>query len=122
MNDKQEPMDLVKQARELLTNYDISGDHWESESERQLAQLADALESAIQPKWIPVSERLPEFPEGKHSVTVLVSGRWGVREAEWVDPIYNVRNKHPRWERDGRLLPFEPTHWIPMPEAPKMPA
>ena len=63
-------------------------------------------------EWIPVSERLPEKGEG----TVLVCGsRGGIYTA------YLERSgKYPKWHKlNSKNHYCEPTHWMPLPEAPK---
>ena len=73
--------------------------------------LAEAPQPVAQDGWIPVSERLPESAtdvlvygvnHGSASYTVagLFSGEWASQETE-------------------ETTRFEPTHWMPLPAAPK---
>lgn len=77
--------------------------------------------------WIPVTERMPEIdysqPKFAWRVTVLVAGDRGVvMEASWASNGYakTEKGRAPRWERDGRLLWWTPTHWMPMPPPPQV--
>jgi hypothetical protein len=79
------------------------------------AAIIEALEAA-KPKWIPVSERLPESSTPMKSVKV-----WAyaprlkrMREARYVDTL--------GWQLDGDTSwDDEITHWQPLPEAPDAP-
>lgn len=63
------------------------------------------------PKWIPVTERLPE--DGK---TVLVYGVRGGIYTAWC----NQRYKYPAWHKlNSKNHHCEPTHWMPLPEPPE---
>ena len=64
----------------------------------------DALRE--QTRWIPVEERLPE-----KSNWVLVSGNKLVSVGYFDSIIW--------WSADDLRFPFEPTHWMPLPPAPK---
>ena len=66
----------------------------------------------FEPKWIPVTERLPEARE-----VVLVCGkRGGVYTAE-----HNRNALRPGsfWKLNSKNHHCEPTHWMPLPEPPK---
>lgn len=58
------------------------------------------------PKWIPVSERLPTWKDGR----VLIYTSYGVS-------IAAISNKG-RWKGEN-AIPELITHWMPLPEPPK---
>ena len=57
--------------------------------------------------WIPVTERLPETPD------VVLAFSFGVIECAW----YCSGS----WRCIAMLRPYEPTHWMPLPEPPGCP-
>lgn len=73
---------------------------------------ADALMVASQPRWIPVSERLPEAESGDTSKPVLVTDGDCMAIAEW----FNFELCEPYWSYTGI---GDITHWMPLPEPPK---
>lgn len=71
-----------------------------------------------EPKWISVTDRLPEAKEGwDHSKRCLVC---------YDGDNYGIAFYHHRFpEEGGRWVDFhhygsKPTHWIPLPEPPKI--
>lgn len=75
-------------------------------------------------EWISVKDRLPELPDDptilNNSVRVLATNGESVRERVWCKPIFNKRNREPRWEEPGGRLSYSRvTHWMPLPEPPK---
>jgi hypothetical protein len=82
----------------------------------------DALAAALElmPRWIPVSERLPD-----HDSNVLVAakrdGEYVVKEmlfVDWSDPLDPPM---PEWSDDYGGEKFENvTHWMPLPEPPEV--
>jgi Lar family restriction alleviation protein len=73
--------------------------------------------------WIAVSERLPELTMKQHYVYVLAAFKESqVREMCYSANIYakTERGREPRWqETSGKLAYSQPTHWQPLPAAPK---
>lgn len=74
-----------------------------------IIQAADAIEELSKPKWIPVTERLPE--SGKESV--LIALRWGEVDIGWCEDG-RWRSEFVNEYEDGEV-----THWMPLPEPPK---
>lgn len=72
-------------------------------------------------EWIKCSDRMPEIPEGKYFIKVLVHWKGGyVAEMEYCKDI--VRGKEIlRFHWWGRLAPsqWNITHWMYLPEPPK---
>lgn len=75
------------------------------------------------PRWIPVTERLPELPDKNYCRTIVLAAATGVNSS--FPAIYRrgiVRGKRvERWKYcwdkmyDGPAI----THWMPLPEPPK---
>lgn len=86
---------------------------------RHLARIAE-LEGLLSqtPRWIPVGKRLPTDSE-------LVLGSEGDRETTtmyyWPYPTNRAGNETGKWYYPERTTDQEvrPTHWMPLPEAPK---
>jgi hypothetical protein len=76
---------------------------------RQGGDDAIAAVSELLPRWIPVSERLPE-----EDVDVLVMTNYGMHVAD-IDE-YGLWNAS---HGDSWEFP-EPTHWMPLPEPPEV--
>ena len=63
-------------------------------------------------QWISVNDRLP-----KHRGDVLIfydkhGGEYGIG---W----FSCENHDPYWVMGGAMLPYNVTHWMPLPEPPK---
>ena len=84
-------------------------------SRRMMLTAADAIEELSKPRWIPVSERLPET-----GVDVLVKFPQNMAVAS-IDIGEWVVNSGDGWCTDINLAGGEknPTHWMPLPEPPK---
>jgi len=82
-------------------------------------RAADAIEELSKPKWIPVTERLPDT-----SHSVLVAGKmkyeWEKEYTRFVDLGWNdgVSFETCNDWYEGQHE-FEVTHWMPLPEPPK---
>lgn len=72
-----------------------------------LKEAADAIEELNKPKWIPVTERLPEL-----NVPCLVYNKSQPTMVGW-------RIDDKRFRIPGSYLPDHPTHWMPLPQPPK---
>lgn len=73
---------------------------------------ADALMVASKPRWIPVTERLPDAESGDVSAQVLVTDG----ECEALAELFNFETCGPYWSYTGI---GEITHWRPLPKPPK---
>ena len=93
---------IIKNLREFSAKYQYE-DQKLSETCFRAANAIDELQSQL-PKWIPVTERLPE-----NDKTVLVWNRRNSRE------YFNVCD-HGQWII---LRQEDITHWMPLPEPPK---
>lgn len=75
-------------------------------------------------KWIPVVERLPDIdysaPTYKWYKNVIGAWDGGVAEVKYAANGYakTEKGKAPRFEWNGRICPFEITHWMPLPDRP----
>lgn len=80
-----------------------------------LEEAADAIEELSKPKWIPVTERLPET-----GVDVLVKFPQNMAVAS-IDIGEWVVNSGDGWCTDINLAGGEknPTYWMPLPQPPK---
>ena len=72
-----------------------------------LSEAADAIEELSKPRWIPVTERLPEM-----NVPCLVYNSSQPTMVGW-------RIDEKRFRIPGSYLPDHPTHWMSLPEPPK---
>ena len=95
-------IEAIEWLKQIRDKYIHGGDEWFDE------QRCRAIEYAIEciykrNKWIPVSERLPSWNDGKVLVFTkygfsicerTVNGRWKGQHANWI------------------------THWMPLPEPP----
>ncbi len=72
-----------------------------------------AATKAAVPKWIPVSERLPEFKQGCYEYLVLTDGK--VQHDYFNCPFSGGDYFEPFWNHYGERV----THWMPLPNPPK---
>jgi hypothetical protein len=75
-------------------------------------EAADAIEELSKPKWIPVTERLPEDLQ---NVLVLDDGRVTIGHCEH---YYGDEQIYVEWH-DTLYYPIDPPCWMPLPELPK---
>lgn len=87
---------------------------WRGIFERCKEKLLALPSVQPEPKWIPVSERLPEAPYG-----CLVTIHWQDQYSGEYDQIYHemVGYDGEGWnDSKGWTLPYEITAWMPLPE------
>lgn len=78
--------------------------------EQQTARIAE-LEAKV-PRWVPVTERLPEIEQ-----RVLVLDRQGNAMVRTLRRL--AGEKEPSFRPDGLVPKLHITHWMPLPEGPK---
>lgn len=98
---------------ELVKTLRLRAALWEKmyDEDIVLKQAADAIEKLSKPRWIPVTERLPE--EGV-SVQVCFHSQGG--KAQAVSERFLDNRNQSYW---SGLCWMNPTHWMPLPEPPK---
>ena len=94
--------ELVKRLRKRAESFDYDG--W-VETASDYEKAADAIEELSKPKWIPVTERLPEK---NGSYLVYVYGE-----------ATEMNYWHGKWHRLRDDYTKAVTHWMPLPEPPK---
>lgn len=124
--------DALREALELIAAPRRPDGTWNRDREacRQLAAEALAAAPIIppgitadKPQWIACSERMPE-----EHIEVLVYQPGCVAWVAWhdkdnggwhdgLDEVYAVRSRH--WGHGGQGLQPKPTHWMPLPAAPR---
>ena len=101
--------ELVKRLREVEEMLKVVQF---KEATNLINQAADAIEELSEPRWIPVTERLPE-ETGKY----LVCGQWSGKPAEtWVCELIAF-GQIKGWANEARNPVV--TYWMPLPEPPK---
>ena len=75
-------------------------------------QAAEAIEELSKPRWIPVTERLPE-----EYVNVLCHLRSLDRKSEYYSIDHLMEDG--QWWKAANSWKHEVTHWMPLPEPPK---
>jgi len=86
---------------------------WEKTAEEARATAQKwALALAKQPRWIPVTERLPE------DLTFVLVVEDGTVFIAHCEHYYGEEEVFVEWH-DTMYYPVSPTHWMPLPEPPK---
>jgi hypothetical protein len=83
----------------------------------------DAMAAALElvPRWIPVSERLPEIDTNVLAAFVDGKRRSRVCEVLFTDFSDEDEPPKPEWCDDyGRIPHSDVTHWMPLPEPPEV--
>ena len=78
-----------------------------------MREAADILEKLSEPKWIPVTEQLPE-----DETYVLISFKRNMAVAYRKVGRWHVMCGG-GWKTTVSLLEQQPTHWMPLPEPPE---
>ena len=82
--------------------------------DNMLMQAADAIEELSKPRWIPVTERLPE-KNGKYLCNVKRFGQYAGMQYYYVDVLVFQEDS---FFEDG-IGTERVTHWMPLPTPPK---
>lgn len=96
----------AEQAEELQ----VAVDGYEANTDVQFVEHGTYSELKFVPKWIPVTERLPE-----NNTRVIGFMAWKAMAA--------VERQHNRWYSIDHLEPLPDeavTHWMPLPQPPKV--
>jgi len=69
------------------------------------------------PRWIPVSERLPD----SRATCLVACERGFVTAMEYTSNEHakTEKGRRWRWEWNGRISPWTVTHWMPLPAPPE---
>jgi hypothetical protein len=81
-----------------------------TEAERRMYSEIEELQEQV-PRWIAVSERLPDI-----GVSVLCSSK----EPPGEDLVWIGQREQYEWYFPGANEMGEPTHWMPLPEPPEV--
>ena len=86
-------------------------EHWVNGKHKHLREETDKLYTEVtKPHWISVNDELPRIDWTMSDTVVVTDGNGGLRLA-WY-------HQDEGWHF-ATGLPFEPTHWMPLPQAPK---
>ena len=104
-------------AMDVEKIYCYYSDHCRSEDVQEWVDEQPTL--GLEPvRWIPVAEMLP-CEDGEYITMTDARGRCqGVLAQEWETVTVRGKTKS-RWVWDGRISPWNVTHWMPLPKPPK---
>ena len=102
---------LMREAADAIEELQQTAGHYEEAARAYFRDVCYYLERM--PKWIPVTERLPE---SMHEY-VLCCGEKGGQFVGWVGEGVIVNGKTRAFQHDGRGRHI--THWMPLPQPPK---
>ena len=102
--------DAIEQLQKDLERSKEYEAFWEKEATEALRRFQVAI--ASKPRWIPVTERLPDAGLGNFSKDVFVTDGQGVAISAW----YNGDAVASYWSYTGI---GEVTHWMSLPAPPK---
>lgn len=109
----------IEKLREEIDRYFDDGFLATSKSrQRHVGRLLKQCLEAL-PRWVPVSERLPEPNLGLDDMTaaaVIAFDGTTVSEALY---LHETDLERGLWGKNGNELDKTPTHWMPLPEAPR---
>ena len=107
MTDREKLIELIDQSRITRTEHSVCINGSAHMADFLIANgVTFATDTNVGSKWVPVSERLPDWKDGK----VLICTRYGISVAE--------RTVNGRWQGQ-HATPKLITHWMPLPEPPK---
>ena len=128
-NTREKLIESIEQGYNKYFNPNCGGDLFAVIADHLIAngvtlanQVASSSKQVASSKWIPVSERLPEDDLPKDTKRKMI------RCLVYTDKGTVKPCVRQRWEHfDGKMQPWvwnkdwyaKPTHWMPLPEAPK---
>ena len=100
----------------LKANYEGKGKEDVAELKEDIGLAIQALEKQLNNGWIPVSERLPQLPDGKSfmplNATILApSGLRNTMQMTW-----ELKRGRPTWCYLGAVSDWNVIAWQPLPE------
>lgn len=103
-----EAADAIEELQKDLERSKDFEAFWQHEAEETLKKFQVAISN--KPRWIPVTERLPE-ESGNYLIVddgTIMEAYYGKEWAgdNWTDPV-------------EMYMTYHPTHWMPLPELPK---
>jgi hypothetical protein len=107
--------ELVKRLRKVEEMLNVAQF---KEAANLIEQSVDAIEELSKPRWIPVTERLPE-----EKTYVLILADTIAGKMQIVSLLYKDGEGRNCWtaldEYGKNPFDWQPTHWMPLPAAPK---